>query len=215
MKLVKVFIYQLIIVFVLTSCGENTLKPEANYSIDRIEFLKGKTSQEQKSIFAKLTSEEKLDLWRSKFSQILDSDLNVKQKEVIGSMLIFLNKTNSITGLKENNEFKNLAIKSTSVLSYEQFTNMFLSLEDYQNIESKPVQTEHYLKSKLLSDFNSTTKIQDSINKNSDSSTHNKVAETPECNCSWTCNDDIATTKCTETQGGCGFLFLSDCKIYG
>jgi hypothetical protein len=165
-----------------------------------------------KNEFFKLSFKEQKMLWIDKFSQIQSKNISKEHNQLLQSLKSELEKSTKVNDLyNENMEF--ITLKLMKITPKSDFIEMFMTLDNYKgNFSSNNFELCNWCINELETDFPAKRKIignyYSKIGQNQDVSKLSQVEGS--CNCSWTCLED-ATSNCT-ISGGCGFLFLFDCK---
>jgi hypothetical protein len=185
------------IVFIACS-KENSNSISSQATTFRADFIKGKSFDETKNSFDKLTTIEKYDLWNEKLDQLLSENLPNEHMVLIKELKI------ELVNIKENkfNRIPELAIQLAEITPKNDFIRMFAELGDYK-YNGKFSDNE-----KVSADIINTFKIVKNNNLKSTS-----ILKLPNCNCSWTFDSTVggSTSNCIETTSGCGFMWQFPC----
>lgn len=190
---------------IISACSVNELNP--NLEIDpRLEFIDGKTDFEIKEVFINSSFNEQKEFWKSKLSQITQTEISNQQKSLISSLLEEFENVTTIEELK-NLKVQELAISLAAITPREDFLNMFTNLRNFEPSILSDLEVCHECLESLVNDWD-----------NGEPIFENNGRMMAKCNCKWTCNinfttmDNKVTTDCTSTDRGCGFLLVQSCN---
>jgi hypothetical protein len=162
----------------------------------RIEFLQVKDPDALKSSYRSLSNGTQKELWIDKLHQIQSQNLSTEQLSLIKALEVELLSGGKFSS--ENEKIKEIGVKLAYITPKDDFLNMFVKLENYQNFNnaSKEICDE------CIADLQAQSVKQ----------TQGLETRAAACNCKWTCSDyPKVTTNCQLTTSGCGFLWLSTC----
>lgn len=197
-------IFQFLILVLFFGCQMEG-EMEQNQSTREL-LISGRSESKIKNFYATLPFEEQKLLWLDKFQQVKQASL---EKHILKEMGIIIFQVEEASSSEElfNENFKNSIIALIKNLPQEDFTNIFSTLGDYvpSNINSG----EYCINclSYVELSWNSNAKVK---------SNDINAKKLPDCNCDWTCEDDLAnctTSSCEPTTTGCGFLWLGPCGM--
>lgn len=199
MKKIVVTFFGILLLFSTYSCTDDSSDVvEANNDL-RIKLTSGKTQNQIKIDYAKLSKKEQISVWVSKIDQVLEQNLPEKQKLLI---IELRNKLKLSYSVDNGEDIKLLAASIAESSSGQDFIQMFENLNDYKySGYSAPDKLSLAIASDIQNFQNTDMPKQD-----------NPYSKKPSCNCRWTCAFyGGGSDNCEQTDGGCGFLWMQDC----
>ena len=204
----KLFILSFLICLIglVISCKDNMTSdinvPTENIATGkRVDFLKGKSIDEQKAQYRALSEDARKELWIDKLSQIQSLPLPDNQRTLIKALELTISKSEASFSF-QNQEMKNVALELASIMPRVDFLRMFVLLDDYKPSTS----SDKGICSECIKDL-----------QNEDGRAKNFLevrAGGGACNCKWTCSSGggCGTKNCDPHSLGCGWFWLQSCK---
>ena len=191
------FVVIIITALIYLSCSKENDNTGSEPTSLRESFINNSTESQQKIAFQKLSDKDKASLWIEKMNHLKNLNLPNEHISLINDLLNELTNNGYLSN-QNNSETINITKKLFEITPAEDLKSMFFSLNDY----SYPGNFD--LSSGYLNFTDSNSNLQ-KISK----SVNNKT-NTEECTCRWTCSES-GHTNCTETNVGCGLLWLWSC----
>jgi hypothetical protein len=179
--------------------------PENAYDL-RAEIIKGKTDEEIKTLFFTLSIEDQKNIYLSKFSQILKTEISSQQRTLLNQLKDEVKKVDKFEELY-NPKIQEIAIKIANITSEKDFIEMFTNFRNFYPSTS----TSNNICETCISSLELEWKYSEEIY-------YSEGRLLASCNCKWTCGisfnsmDVTTTSDCSKTSYGCGFLFLQSCE---
>ncbi|MGP1501987.1 MAG: bacteriocin fulvocin C-related protein [Bergeyella cardium] len=176
----------------------------------------------QKEIFKNLSTDSKLELWKSKLEQVAREDISDEQKKLITKI------SDELSTIKDDNfdgqKLFEYAIRMAQITPEDEFIRMFSQIGDYKRNEdsykgfvasTKKTSSKSHIEADLVDYLSKMKEGKAKAELYKDSNISINARKRP-CNCKWTCGfyESIKSDNCIPSTGGCGFLWIQECTGY-
>ena len=139
-------------------------------------------------------------LWLSKINALLQLQMDSEIRVEIRKLKSEVTSDYSLS----NPKILTIADRLARLLTYDDFISLFVKIDPYQGSNIRMSTRPCDLCLDLLATLPESP------------SGLGEPSALPPCNCNWTCGDAWSsgtTSNCSHTEDGCGFLWLSSCKL--